>query len=231
MPHNRFYTPSELLAGAEVVLNDTESDHLVKVVRVRVGEQVELVNGRGVLALARREANALRVESVQHEAPPLERILALALTRPALLEWAVEKGCELGATAFWLFPGQLSDKQELSAAQKGRLAHIAIAALKQCGRLYLPPLIDKPALRSWGALAETVLCADPAPHLPYFWELTLERQAAWVWCIGPERGFHEEERAHLEQVLKAQSCRLHPHTLRAETAPLVALALSAPFTF
>lgn len=232
MPHNRFYVPAALEEGASLLLEDTEYHHLHTAMRAQQGDRVELVNGQGILAQARitalgKKTGQLHIEQIlKSELPPGELILALALTRPSHLEWAIEKGTELGASSFWLFPGVLSDKQELSPSQKTRLNHLIIAAFKQCGRLHLPTLLFKPRLAQWEPLPGRLLLADTSPEAPYFWDVQAPSITPWIWVIGPEKGFHPREISHLKEVLKATSVRLHPHILRAETAPLVALCLS-----
>lgn len=236
MPHNRFYAPNSLTQGSAAFLEEAEYHHLHSAMRAKPGDLVELVNGTGTLALARitsleKKAVYLEIEQVlATETPPSALILALALTRPSHLEWAIEKGTELGASAFWLFPGLLSDKSELSPSHQLRLNNLMIAALKQCGRLHLPELLLKPRLTEWDPFPGIPLIADTDPNAPYFWDLPSLPSPPWVWFIGPEKGFHPREVVHLKEVLQATSARLHPYVLRTETAPLVALSLSWALT-
>ena len=46
----------------------------------------------------------------------------------------------------WLFPGQNSERKELTDHQLERLKNLTIAASKQSGRLWLPEIQIKPAL-------------------------------------------------------------------------------------
>src|SRR5271168_3168919 len=109
MPHNRFYSHSALEVGRTVLLDETEYRHLCHAMRARVGDRVELVDGAGHLAhalideLDRKQVGLIVEEIIASEPAPQQLILALALTRPSHLEWAIEKGTELGAGAFWLF--------------------------------------------------------------------------------------------------------------------------------
>src|SRR5579862_10014163 len=113
MPHNRYYLDTPFQENKTVTLADEEFHHLSRVLRARVGDKVELVNGRGQLAhahlmeLTKKEAR-LGIKAIEEskQKPPL--ILAQALTRMNHLEWIIEKGTELGTTSFWLFPGILS---------------------------------------------------------------------------------------------------------------------------
>lgn len=231
MPHNRYFHDAPLHQGEIISLTGDEYHHLVHVLRAKPEESVDLVNGRGELALAKvgkisKQAVELTIENVTCESPKKPLILALALPRMNHLEWVIEKGTELNATAFWLFPGILSEKENLSDSQFKRLKHLAISAMKQCGRLDLPSIELRPPLLQWKPLEGMLLFGDLAEKAPDVWEIDRETHCPLVWFIGPEKGFDTRERAFLLNTLKAKGVRLHPNILRAETAPLVALSLS-----
>ncbi len=231
MPHDRFFIDAPFRKEETVSIEDAEWHHLVNVTRAKSGQSVDLVNGRGQLAHARlyqlnkKSADLLIeevVESPRETTAPI--ILALALPRMNHLEWIVEKGTELNASAFWLFPGMLSEKSDLSPTQQQRLKHLSIAAMKQCGRLDLPKIEQKPPLLQWQPLPGTLVYGDVSPDAPYLWKLP-RAAAPVILFIGPEKGFSPKEEAYLKNSLGAKGVRLHPNILRAETAPLVGLSL------
>lgn len=112
--------------------------------RCSCGEEIELVNGHGRLAhgkverVTKRSAEVSILSSVYTPAPLPRCLLALPFLRPTQLEWVVEKATELGASAFLLYRARRSERQSLSSSQRERLRAVAIAALKQSGRLYVP---------------------------------------------------------------------------------------------
>ena len=224
MPSDRFFLAAPL--KNTLVLECEEFHHLAKVMRVRVGETIEIVNGQGELAEAEllsldKKSCELKILSHRKVPPPEQTlILALALTRPASLEWTLEKGTELGATEFWLFPGERSEKKELSPSQLHRLETILINALKQCGRLYLPKIVQKHLLQDW----------QPPSGSLFFGDVTLEAPLlkgpfakTVIFFIGPEKGFSPEETDILKDKFKAHPIALHENILRAETAAITAL--------
>ncbi len=231
MPHNRYFYPEDLAENALVTLSGEEGHHLVRVSRARLAEQIELVNGQGQLAKATivslsKQGAELSVDHVIQEdaRPPV--ILALGISRMNHLEWIIEKGTELDATAFWLFPGRLSEKDSLSDNQQERLRHLAIAAMKQCGRWDLPTIELKSPLLQWTPISGTLLFGDLADDAPFIGDLSISFKPPVIWFIGPEKGFDETERAFLLNSMKAKGVRLHRNILRAETAPLVALSIT-----
>lgn len=225
MPADRFFV--DLPLQNTLTLEDEEFHHLTKVMRIRIGETVELVNGKGELAEAElialeKKSCTLKIVSHKEVSPPEQTvILALALTRPSSLEWALEKGTELGATEFWLFPGDQSEKKELSSSQLQRLETILINALKQCGRLYLPTMVLKPALKKWEIPVGSLFFGDVSPKVPV---LKGPFSKTVFFFIGPEKGFSPSETQILKDKFQASPISLHENILRAETAAIAALS-------
>ncbi len=229
MPVDRFFIPLPLQSDQSVSLENSEFHHLVHVMRFEVGSQVELVNGKGALALAlikkieKKQAHLL-IESVTQEPKPLrEVILAQALPRINRLDFIIEKGTELGATQFWLFPGYHSERKFLTEHQLERLQNLAIAAMKQCGRLYLPLIEMKPPLEQWKKNNLSCYFGDLRKGAEPFIKVFKGTEKA-LFFIGPETGFSEKEIDHLLR-LGAMGVKLHPNILRTDTAALVALSL------
>lgn len=234
MPAERYFIDTELLPDQEVTLEDAEFHHFANVMRGKVGHQVELVNGLGSLA----EATAIRVEKKKaivsietvsfapEEAHDL--ILAQAYPRFHRLDFIVEKGTELGMKELWLFPGERSERKELSESQLERLNGVTIAALKQCGRLHLPKIIVKPPLVRWTEPDGNLYFGDVNPTAPLLYnQLTdspAEAKKKIVFCTGPESGFSDNEENALKAV-GAIGVKLHGNILRTDTASITALAI------
>lgn len=224
MPVERFYIDAPLQGLLN--LEGPEHHHLVHVLRIRIGEEIELVNGKGSLAKAKveslgRSSATLRILSSQTTPLPQPHLkLALPLMRPSKLEFVIEKCTELGADEFLLYPAHFSEKEDLSEHQMERLKHIAISAMKQCGRLDLPPI----RLVSFSDLltADTLLFGDLHTD-----EKPTPQTGSLVFVTGPEKGFFEKELQALKS--KGQGVRLHRNILRAETAPMaVCVYYSSP---
>ena len=222
MPANRFFSPGPL--QGRVDLKDAEHHHL-RVMRIAEGEEVELVNGQGQLARAKlvsmdKHKATLQVLSVQSVPRPTHSIaLAIPYMRASKLEFIVEKGTELGADAFYLFPSERAEKCDLSPNQLERLHLLIVSALKQSGRLYLPPLQLLADFEDLFKSESVLLFGDIGPNA--LWIAPAKQNTLFV--TGPEQGFSPKEL----QLLAAQGTgvKLSANILRAETAPLAALSV------
>lgn len=224
MPENRFFLDSPFKKGDTAQLTSHDELHHLKVMRKEPGDTLELVNGQNQLAIAtlgslEKRSVHLTINEVKTAPPPSRQlILAQGLLRPKNLDLVIEKGTELGATAFWLFPAHRSEKETLTPNQLERLLHLTISALKQSGRLDLPTIELLPPLEKWPQKPPNAYFGDLNSSSP----LILTPKDTTL-IIGPEKGFSKEEEAHLRTV--ATGIRLNPNILRAETAAIAALSI------
>jgi 16S rRNA (uracil1498-N3)-methyltransferase len=234
MPVERFYIEDPLQQKSFISLEQEEFHHLAHVLRMRAGEEITLVNGKGSLAKAvltsiEKNKAIAHIQSTEKHIdsfPPL--ILSQAITRPARLEYIVEKSVELGATQIRIFPGKLSEKKEIFPSLEKRLQSIVISAVKQCGRLFLPELILAPPLFSWKQtdLVAPAFFGDTDPNAPPFFSFLSDIGSCQIF-IGPEQGFHPEETLFLQNTLGAQGVCLHKNILRTDTAAICALSIAS----
>ncbi len=221
MPHDRFYIDAPL--KGEVLLGGEEFCHLSRVMRKKKGDVVELFNGKNTLALAtisrvsKYEAALVVTHSEDKKPllPPLK--LIQAIPKMSHLELILQKGTEIGASHFYLYPSALSEKKKFSDNQKRRLHLILVGAMKQCGRLDLPIL-------EWGfpSLEGNVFFGDLSANTLFLSEVAL---LPATFIVGPEKGFTKEEVVDLRT--KAQGVCITPYVLRAETAAIAGLAILA----
>jgi len=232
MPIERYYLDKPIILHATRLLKGPEFHHLARVMRSRIGDRLELVNGQGVLAqgiienLSKEEATVRIEEIIMEEPNPTRIILAQALPKLNRLDFILEKGTELGVDEFWLFPGHLSLKKEFSENQHERARTITIAAMKQSGRLTLPKVSILPALEKWLALEGTGFFGDLDAEAPLLLNILKQEppNSSIFIFIGPESGWSENEIKLLKNK-GVKGVRLHKNILRTDTASLVALSL------
>jgi len=168
----RLFVPNDLAAGAELALNHGQSHYLASVMRLGVGDDLLLFNGRDgewlskVSAVTKR-AVAVRAETLarpQTAGPDLD--LIVALVKRARVETIVEKAAELGARRVRL---ALTERTNADHTRIDRLTTIAIEAAEQTGRLDAPA-IEAPAkldklIDGWEAGRRLLFCDEAGEAL------------------------------------------------------------------
>jgi 16S rRNA (uracil1498-N3)-methyltransferase len=229
----RLYCPLPLLPGQTLALPAGAARH-VQVLRMQPGQALVLFNGQGgqfaaqIVRMGRSDVEVVVGEHspLECEAPRAVHLLC-GLMANERMDWLVEKATELGAASLW--PLQLSRsvlRLQGERAQR-RQAHwqaVAQAAAEQCGRNRLPPVHEisalAPALAQAAGFRAVLSLEDDA--VPLGQQALPADAPAWL-LSGPEGGLTEAEEAQA----RAQGfvpVRLGPRVLRAETAPLAALA-------
>jgi len=217
------------------VLDAAQSRHLGKVLRLPVGAAVEGFDGKGLMAEGIVE-RLDREQAVVHlltqtRIPPKASgrvILAPSIAKGERFDWMIEKCTELGtdhiAAVQYDRTVKLGKHTTLERAQK-----IALAAAKQCGRLYLPTLTGPAVLKRTQDDLRTRYPAaqwlyghpDGKPSAAF---TNLQQRTDFVVCIGPEGGFSDAELA-VFAAANAQPVCINPNILRVETAAVAFASL------
>ena len=236
----RLFVPPRALAAGELRVTGDEHHYLARVRRARAGDEVELVDGEGARAQAVIVAIAddsalLRVGEPEQIAarPPLVRALVPPI-KGDRMDACLEKLVEVGADEIVVWPAARAvvrwDGERLRARRAKFEAELKAAA-RQSGRARVPAIAFAGDLA--GAIAHAPglgVVLDPAAD----GELgalapALGSATAVTVASGPEGGFAPEE---LERLARAgfASVGLGPRVLRAETAPVIAVALIRALT-
>ncbi len=229
MPAYRYYCPI-LTDNDTMSIEGNEFEHLSKVMRQQVGDSVELVDGKGLLAYAtlthlEKKRALFSIKKKQSYVLKHALILYQALTTWSHLEWIIEKAVELGATQFILFQSTHSPFP-LSEKKRERLLLKSISALKQSGRVFLPKFTFKKSLIEVQLDSPNAYFGDLRLGAPFLnFESVVDQNVSIAFASGPESGFTSHEHAELEKK-GFNGVRLHSNILRAETAPLAFLSLA-----
>ncbi|MBT3384342.1 MAG: 16S rRNA (uracil(1498)-N(3))-methyltransferase [Prolixibacteraceae bacterium] len=138
-----FYVPN--ISGAEVILDETESKHAVKVLRLFEGNKVQVIDGNGgfyeaVISDAHpKKCKLLITNSIQEfEKRNFKLHIAIAPTKNIdRFEWFLEKCTEIGIDEITPL---LTEHSERKIIKPERLEKILVAAMKQSLKAYLPKL-------------------------------------------------------------------------------------------
>jgi 16S rRNA (uracil1498-N3)-methyltransferase len=229
-----FYALPEAWDAGHVTLDEQESHHALKVLRVAPLDLITVTNGLGVVARCSvREAREGRViaEIVQSETrrrPRPDVVVYQGAAKGTKVDSVVERLAELGVAELWAYESSRSVAR-WSEAKVARLnerwSAIARAAAKQCRSAFL---MQATAGLDWADLLERVAKEPLAVTL---WEeAALPLRTAFIGeadrvalIVGPEGGFSREEAEELADH-RAQLTSLGPLIVRTEHAAVVATA-------
>ena len=221
-----FYTPD--ISGNAYSLDETESKHCVRVLRLEKGEEITLVDGRGGFFIAEiADPNPKRclVRVVRSEydfgQQNFQVHIAIAPTKNIeRMEWFLEKATEIGITRVIPLLCQHSERKEI---KPGRLEKVMISAMKQSLKAYLPQIDE---LTKFSDLirqpfdGQKYIAHCEKQHRDLLRNLVVPNQKSLI-LIGPEGDFSSEEiQAAIQSGFKPVS--LGNSRLRTETAGIVA---------
>lgn len=235
MSLRRFLVPPQNLNREVVPLPAAEAAHASKVLRLKPGDEVWLLDGEGNLARAvletlERGAGSCRVLQRLSPAPPRPRLTVCpGLLKAAAMDLVITKLTELMADRIQPFVSERSVARFTGGEKVERWQRLAGQAIKQCGAPRLPridpPLDLADLLAAPGPEAARLLLYEDEGRATLAGALAAARQAPEVWlAVGPEGGFSPAE-ADLARRRGWTTCGLPGATLRAETASLVGAAL------
>lgn len=223
-----FYTPDITPKNDAWFLNEEESKHCTRVLRLNKGDQVNLIDGKGglytaAIAEAHPKRTILHINSVTTGYGRRNHYLHIAVAPTKnleRLEWFLEKATEIGIDEISLITTQRSERKE---AKTDRLDKIITSAIKQSLKAYHPALnpvvgFNKLSAQAFSGQKFIAHCAD-GPKVTLKEELILNGK--YLVLIGPEGDFTEKEVAEaLQNGFKAIT--LGESRLRTETAALEA---------
>lgn len=219
---HRFFVAPSAMAGEHFPLPASVNHQVTRVLRMRDGDEVTLLDGLGGEVRCRiAGGDCIVLERGQAGGEPTHQLtIWQALLKGDHLEPVVRHGTELGIARFALFVSERCIARDLSPRKLERLRAVAREAAEQSERGIVPP-VDAPI-----PFAEALKSAGPASVLLFErhdgMRLT-EMEAPPSVFIGPEGGFSADEVAAAERAGLAIA-GLGPRILRSET---VAIAVAA----
>lgn len=236
----RFFLEQAYGVGDVAVLSATDSRHLSRVLRVRLGDEITVVSANRVYnaeIIGTGEDVSVRIlsETEAYTEAPLELILLQGLAKGERMEIVIQKAVELGVSRIVPIACERSVVRisaDKAAAKQARWQKIADAAAKQCGRTRLPeiapPMSMAAAIDSLPQGCRIIMPWEEADGdtvgVSMAAALQEDRPEAAAVIIGPEGGLTAEE-AELAQTAGARLVTLGKRILRTETAAIVSVAL------
>ena len=230
----RLYCDLPLSPGAEVALPEGAARHAVTVLRLQVGDALNLFNGAGgeyrasLVAVNKRETRVRLIEfDATERESPVEITLALGISAGERMDYSLQKATELGVTAIQPLATERSVVKLAGERADKRLQHwqhVVIAACEQCGRNRVPAVAPVQKIYAYLAAVDRnkrLLMLSPDAGTPL---KRVASAAAAVLLIGAEGGLAPSE-YQAAQACGFEPVNLGPRILRTETAPVAALAL------
>ena len=223
------------LAGEQVTLSGPEGHHAARVRRLRVGEQVDLVDGAGTRALCAvtavgRDSVDLDVLGRTTEPPPAPRlVLVQALAKGDRGELAVELATEVGVDAVLPWAAERCVVRwdgDRGAKALGRWRATAREAAKQARRAWVPEVGEPVTTRQLAQRvqeAATTLVLHEAAERPLA-AVELPSAGEVLLVVGPEGGITDAELEALGSS-GGTAVRLGPTVLRTSSAGAAAAAV------
>lgn len=231
MKQIRIYQHTELTSGTSLSLDKVASNHLLRVLRLRQGDEFILFNGDGCEYPSKLEISAktaiAQINDVRETTREscLQLHLYQGISKGERMDFAIQKAIELGVseiTPVFCERTVVSLKGDRLSKKQQHWQGIAISACEQSGRNRIPAI--HPAQTFSQALAadntQLKLMLDPTADQQLA-SLQPEDNTLSIY-IGPEGGFSDNE------IVQAQSNQLRginlgPRILRTETAALAAV--------
>ena len=228
-----FYAPE--ISLPRYTLTEEESKHCIRVLRMRLGDELHLTDGRGTMYRCKVvDDNAKRctvevVDSIsEYEKMDYGLTMAVAPTKNIdRFEWFLEKATEVGITEVYPIESDHSERRQIKLERQER---VITSAVKQSLKAYHPTLHELTDVREVIAMnfdgqKYIAHCNDAFGERPYLGSLIKKGENNLI-LIGPEGDFSEEEITFAKQNgFKAIS--LGKERLRTETAAVVATVITA----
>lgn len=236
----RFFAPG-LDAGDDVVtLPRDEGEHLVRVLRLGVGDSVSVFDGRGqefvgrVVAAARRD---VRIQVLSRVDPVPESTVAITLVQSVLkgekMDDVIRDAVMLGVSAIQPIVGKRAETTIgalLRGARVERWRRVTLASVKQSRRATLPEIrtpltlehyLEEPGPAVRLMLVEPSVVSEAITVVPLR-SVTPPMEAAVL--VGPEGGWDVQECTQAAE-RGVRMVSLGPRTLRADAVPIAALSV------
>lgn len=227
-----FYVPD---AASATELPADEASHAVRVLRMKPGDEMVLMDGVGTffkaeVAVASPHHCVYRVLEEMPQLPQWHGRYHIAMAPTKLMdrtEWMLEKVTEIGVDEVSLLN---CDNSERRVAKPARLEKILVSAMKQSRKAWKPVLNDMAAFRKFvseprGGMKFIAHCYEEIPRTYLYDELCgRDVSEAVTVLIGPEGDFTPDE-VRMAGDAGYVSVNLGQSRLRTETAAMVAVMM------
>jgi len=219
-----FYQPE--LQNGLLQLNEEETRHAVRVLRLSCGQHIDITDGKGIQAkaviteISKRSCSFEILEQSEEKKPVLPKV-AIAPTKSIdRFEWFLEKAVEIGVSEICPI---LCSNSERRIIKYERSEKVLLAAMKQSQRSWLPHLHQLTPYKNFVENSQNPLLIAHCREGKKVSITSSLQTESWI-LIGPEGDFTSEE-VDLAIQKNATAIDLGKNRLRTETAGIFALSV------
>lgn len=230
----RIYQPGEFSPGEIIPLSAPASQHVGRVLRMKIGESILLFNGNDyqfpakIVETTKREVRVEILDAIQHSVESSLKIhLGQCISKGDKMDLVMQKAVELGVTTitpiFSKFCNVNLDEKRIEKKHRQWQDQV-ISACEQSGRNYLPtvniPCKIHNFIESCKASNKLILHPTANKSLQDYQDINEDV----IILIGPEGGLAADEIIHAEK-FAFKPLKMGPRILRTETAAISALSI------
>lgn len=229
----RIYTTDHLAVNTTIELDPQASIHLIKVLRLKLGDEIRLFNGDGceylaAITQAGKKNAEVEVTEILSTEPKVSFPLHLGqvISKGDRMDFTIQKATELGITDITPLWSERCDVRLKGDRLDKKMEHwkkVAISACEQSGRNLIPTIHPAMNYSEWASSIESdiklVLHTRDQKTLA---DMKAPKSVALL--VGPEGGITDDEVDFCIQQ-GFTGLTLGPRILRTETAALAALSL------
>jgi 16S rRNA (uracil1498-N3)-methyltransferase len=222
-----YYSEPKNFTEDTATIGGDEIEHITKVMRHKIGDEIYLTNGLGkifsaeLISISKSEGKA----QIRKEYNYQNKYKNITFCIPKLksherFEFALEKGVELGVTNFIIYE---SVRSVAKGSKIDRWRKITLSAMKQSLRSYLPVVDEINSLNDIAKMDSEIILFEQnaAKNIK---DLKIKSDKKYTFVFGPEGGLDQKE---LDLVRNGQIYNLAENRLRSETAIINAASILA----
>mgnify|MGYP001169233456 FL=1 len=236
MRTHRVYCKSVSEPNERFEIDESQSHHLIKALRLKEGDVIEVFDGEGrfatckIIEKSKKSIEAKRIGELKYNTPPKRLLVTIIpVIKKNNFNFMIQKLAEIGANKFIVYKPDYVDQ---SVAKKditrmiNKSLEILINVSKQCGNNFLPEVLES------NSLEEAITMTDNTSEIysfdteatEYFNQEGLGENSSITIITGPESGFSDKELKSIK-MHNIKERYLGQNILRAETAPIYVSSL------
>lgn len=234
-----FYKPDIHSNDSVIILDELSSKHIIQVLRMKIGEQLQLTDGKGNLFTGkikednRKKCSVTILQTLEIQPAASNIIIAISpIKNNSRFEWFLEKVTEIGVSQIVPIICERTEKQHF---KYDRMNSILVSAMLQSQQVWLPVLHEPVKFTKYindvkgeaGLQKFIAHCQDEESKVQLSNNLINKANSQLI-LIGPEGDFSKAE-IDAALVNNFSPVALGSTRLRTETAGIVAAALLCNF--